>query len=148
MKIYAIRDRLVDYFMTPFAAHEDEGVLNSIANLVSNEDSNDPVKQAPHHFEIWRIGEIDRQGHITPSREFLADCSSLVRAAPGAGRPGPRSRTGAIPEAPAGGLKPSRRPVEDAGAQERPTQGTPPAESSLRAQDDTGAHRTLVVGNS
>lgn len=144
MKLYAIRDRLVDYFMTPFAAHEDQGVLNSIANLVSNEESNDPVKQAPHHFEIWRLADIDNQGHIYTSREFLADCSTLVRAAPGPGRATAFRGARQMATAPEGGVRPPGRTPEGTNAQERsPAVQTQAADSdgAQNNQGDSGAPR-------
>lgn len=79
MKIYALRDRLIDYYLTPFAAPGDKDVLSGIANIVNNGADTDAVKQAPHHFEIWRIGEVQENGTIEPTKEFIADCSSLVR---------------------------------------------------------------------
>lgn len=80
MRIYAIRDRLIDYFMAPFAAPGDKEVLAAMAhriNLVG--ETNDAIAQAPHHFEIWKLGEVNEDGHITAAQDFIADCSSLIR---------------------------------------------------------------------
>lgn len=79
MNIYAIKDRLIGYFLVPFAAHTDREVLAAVAATINSETSTDAISQAPHHFEIWRLAEIDDQGHITPSREFVQDCAGLVR---------------------------------------------------------------------
>lgn len=81
MKLYAIKDRLLDYFMTPFAAPSDKEVLGSIATTVNNYEAinTNGIAQAPHHFEIWVLAEIDEEGHVNPKREFLHDCSSLLR---------------------------------------------------------------------
>lgn len=78
MNIYAIRDRLIDYYMDPFVAPNDHNVKASVSNVVTNPESTNAISQAPHHFEIWRIGKVE-EGHVVPDREYIADCSSLVR---------------------------------------------------------------------
>lgn len=79
MKLYAVRDRLIDYYMQPFVGPSDKAVLSSIANVV-NGDGNEPIAKKPEHFEVWRLAEIDEQtGQVGGEREFLADASSLLR---------------------------------------------------------------------
>lgn len=79
MKIYAIRDRLIDYYMQPFVGPDDKPVLASVAKLVNTGDPQSDIAQAPHHFEVWKLGEVTEDGHLVPDRELVADCSSLVR---------------------------------------------------------------------
>lgn len=79
MKIYAIKDRLIDYFLTPFAAPGDKEVMASVAATINRPGNNDAIAQAPHHFEVWSLGHVTEDGHLVPEREFLGDCSSLVR---------------------------------------------------------------------
>lgn len=132
MNIYAIRDRLIDYFMQPFAAHSDKDVLNSLANMLSRENSNDPVAQAPHHFEIWKLCEIDQDtGWVTGKPDFLADCSTLVRTGRQPAVEGARD----VAEAEKGIRRAVDRALDETGAYERPAslkaqerdrQGTPP----------------------
>jgi len=86
MKIYAIKDRLLDYYMTPFAAPSDKEVLGSIARTVNQGGSEEPIVTNPHHFEIWRLAEVTDDGHIVEARELLADASALIRQKP-AGSP-------------------------------------------------------------
>lgn len=83
MNIYAIRDRLIDYFQTPFVAPGDKEVLAMIANTINNPTETNAIAQAPHQFEIWRLGEIAEYGHLVPNREYLADCNAYLRADPG-----------------------------------------------------------------
>jgi len=97
--IYAIRDRLIDYFQTPFVAAGDKQVMASLATLINDKEATHAVAQAPHHFEIWKIGTITEDGYLTPTRQLLADCASFVRrdvrngAAPGNGEvPRPMER--------------------------------------------------------
>lgn len=79
LKLYAIRDRLVDYFMQPFIAPSDEQVLASVAQLINGKDPH-VIKDAAHHFEIWRLAEVDEKtGQVGGDREFLCDCASLIR---------------------------------------------------------------------
>lgn len=111
MKIYALRDRLLDYFKTPFCAENDNDVKAGISSVVSFGQSQDDVSQAPHHFELWQLGEVLQGGEIVPKLDFIADVSSLVRrgirqngrATPGnSGPDGPeserRSSAGGAPE--------------------------------------------------
>lgn len=80
MRLYAIRDRLIGYYMTPFAAPGDKDVLASLAQTINSGDNNVPLAQAPHHYEIWRLAEINEEtGEVTPGREFIGDGSSLIR---------------------------------------------------------------------
>lgn len=77
--IYAVRDRLIDYFMTPFCAPSDKHVLASLANVINNTEATDAIAQAPHHFEIWKLGTVHEDGHIEPQQGLITDCASLVR---------------------------------------------------------------------
>jgi len=79
MKIYAIRDRLIDYYMQPFLGPDDKNVLASVARLINQGEITSDIAQAPHHFEVWGLGEVQEDGTITAHRELLADCSSLIR---------------------------------------------------------------------
>lgn len=79
MKIYAIRDRLIDYFMVPFAAQDDKSVLAAISRTINKGTNNDDISAHPQHFEVWLLGEVDQDGNITPRKEILSPCSLLVR---------------------------------------------------------------------
>lgn len=79
MRIYAIRDRLLDYFQQPFIAQGDKPVLGAISNQLHN-GGNIDWQNAPHHFEIWRLGKVNEEGHIEQDRELIATLDSLVRA--------------------------------------------------------------------
>lgn len=79
MKLYSIRDRLVGYYMQPFAAHTDHQVLAAVATQVNAEDNN-AIAQAPHQFEIWSLAEIDDEtGKVTARSEYICDCHTLIR---------------------------------------------------------------------
>jgi len=91
MKIYAIRDRLIDYYMQPFVGPDDKNVLASVARLVNQGEITSDIAQAPHQFEVWTLGEVQEDGTLVAKKEYIADCSSLVRGGirrPGAGQPG------------------------------------------------------------
>jgi len=79
MKLYAIRDKLISYYMTPFAAPNDKDVLAGIANAVNNLEENSAISKAPHHFEIWCLGEVTEDGHLEVNKYLVADANSLVR---------------------------------------------------------------------
>jgi len=80
VKLYAIRDRMIDYFMVPFACPDDHQAMAGVSQEVNREDITAAIQQAPHHFELYSLGEIDENGTIFPHKELLCDCSSLVRA--------------------------------------------------------------------
>lgn len=88
MNIYALRDRLIDYYLTPFAAPNDKEVLASLANVINRPGATDGISQAPHHFELWQIGQVLEDGSIEPTKVLITDCSSLVRASIRKGRDG------------------------------------------------------------
>lgn len=77
MKIFAIRDRMLDYFQVPVVVNREQDLVAAVAKQV-NGGANE-VAQAPDHFEIWEIAEVDDQGHIQPTRVFKCNCASLVR---------------------------------------------------------------------
>lgn len=87
MKIYALRDRLLNYYLPPFVAPEDNQVKASLANVVNSGDATG-VAQAPQHFELWRLGEVTPEGHVLGAKELLCDCHALIRAQPGKTEPG------------------------------------------------------------
>jgi len=79
VKIYAIKDRLIGYFLTPFIAPSDKEIMGGIAHEINRPDNLAAIAQSPHHFEIYTLGEIDDEGNITVRKEFICDCGSLVR---------------------------------------------------------------------
>lgn len=81
MNVYAIRDRLLEYFLDPFVAAHDKAVMHSLSNLINNgANENHAVAQAPQHFELWRLAEIDQNtGSCKGPPSFLCEASSLVR---------------------------------------------------------------------
>jgi len=78
VKLYAVKDRMIDYFMVPFPAPDDNQALAGVAEAVNGERQS-AISQAPHHFEVYLLGEIDEHGTIFPKKELICDCSSLVR---------------------------------------------------------------------
>lgn len=117
MNIYALRDRLIDYYMQPFAGPDHKSVMAAVARTVNQEGMND-IYQAPHHFELWQLGEVTDDGHIVEKRELIADCASFVRAGirtPGQSQgPGTETNPGGQREAIGGangGTAPHPRPV-------------------------------------
>lgn len=124
MKIYAIRDRLIDYFQQPFAGPDDKNVLASVARLINNGEITSDIAQAPHHFEIWELGEIDQEGHINATRKLVADCGSLVR--PNIRERDDRRRSEDGPAA-RNGQEPTPMAQHTTGAAQRPSQAAPPA---------------------
>jgi len=79
VKIYAVKDRLIDFYQQPWVAPGDKEAMTAIAAAVNNQENMSAIAQAPHHFELWRLGEVDDEGHIAASKEFLGDCSGFVR---------------------------------------------------------------------
>lgn len=119
MNIYAIRDRLINYYQTPFMAHTDKEVLASLAKLINGEDINiHEIAQAPQHYEIWRLGQVDQDGDLIQDKELLADCASLIRI-------GVRTRhepTNQVGKTPGQSTSPESRNPSSTAADTRPAQ--------------------------
>lgn len=135
MKIYAVRDRLIDYFMQPFIGPDDKNVLASVARLINQGEVTSDIAQAPHQFEVWKLGEIGEDGHITAEKAYLADCSSLIR-------PGIRER-GAGPGGPAQGEthqdgNPARGAGGNTGTESRPISHHAPTKDEATAEVPRG----------
>lgn len=81
MKIFALRDRLIDYYMTPFAAPEDRQVMAAIATNINSDQGphNADIKSNPHQFEIWCLAEVKEDGHIEPEKYLVCNCAQLIR---------------------------------------------------------------------
>lgn len=121
MKLYAVRDRLIDYYMQPFIGPADKQVLASLATVINEEGNTSAIAQKPEHFELWRLAEIDETtGQVQGDREFIADCGSLVRSGvwnDGSGKPGgapmaapERGSRGKAGQAPSGASPAERAP--------------------------------------
>lgn len=78
MKLYAIRDRMLDYYMHPWAAPDDKQAMAGIATQVNNPDAG-PISQAPQHFELWELGTINETGDITAQKTIICNCANLIR---------------------------------------------------------------------
>ncbi|AXH74363.1 MAG: nonstructural protein [Microviridae sp.] len=65
--------------MTPFAANNDKDVMAGIAQAVNNLEENSAISKAPHHFEIWHLGEVTEDGHLVADKYLVADANSLIR---------------------------------------------------------------------
>lgn len=79
MKIYAIRDRLIDYFDKPFVAEHDKAVMGGVAATINNPNNEAPISHAPQHFELWELGTVDDDGHIVATRQIICNLAQLVR---------------------------------------------------------------------
>lgn len=132
MKIYAVRDTLIGYYLQPFVAPADEKpVLAAIARQVNDLREANDIAQAPHHFEVWKLGEIYEDGSIQAEQTLICRCDSLIRPGirrtgtegPGeaaAGSPAIRSTTAPQPTSHDPGTSPSTLPT------------TPPREAQPR----------------
>lgn len=88
MKLFAIRDRLIDHFRQPFTAHTVGEVQSAVAAQLNTGDALD-WQQAPHHFELWELAEVTEKGHITETRVLICTLDSLVRRRIREGEPAP-----------------------------------------------------------
>lgn len=98
MNVYSIRDRLIDFHTHQFMAPSDKTAMAAMAKLINNTGSQDAVAQSPHHFELWKIAEINENGEVKPQKDLLADCGSLVRDIRAARRPETHQSQGAAPQ--------------------------------------------------
>lgn len=80
MRLYALRDRLLNYYLQPFVAPNDNAVKASLAMTIAQGGDNNAISQAPHHFELWVVAEIDEQDlRLAPIHQLLCDCHALIR---------------------------------------------------------------------
>jgi hypothetical protein len=79
MKIYSIKDRLIEHYRQAFMGPDDKAVMAAVATQVNQPETHSDIAYAPHHFEIWAFGEILEDGTIRPKKEFICDCASLLR---------------------------------------------------------------------
>ncbi|QXP08145.1 MAG: nonstructural protein [Arizlama microvirus] len=142
MKIYAIRDRLIDYFMQPFVGPDDKSVLASVARLVNTGEVTSDIAQAPHQFEVWCLGNVSDDGHLVPEKQYLADCHSLIR---GGIRRNPPSEPGmGTPEHPE--ISRHRAPEDTGGANGHPP-GSPLQGGTAGSQEQAAqAYRAAARG--
>jgi hypothetical protein len=77
--IYALRDRLLDYYQQPFIATDTKAVLAALSELINNPESSHAITQAPHHYELFQVGAVTDDGHVYGKHELVCDCSSLIR---------------------------------------------------------------------
>lgn len=111
MKIYCLRDRLLDYLVQPFLAPGDNQVKASLSDLINSEQSVNAVTKAPHHFELWCLGEIHQDGTVEGQRSLICEASSLVRTGL---REDPKPRAAISQGAAPQGEKQSRGPTASA----------------------------------
>lgn len=81
MKIYALKDRFLNYYLAPFIGESQQQVIAAVAMLITTGGEQHAISQAPHHFEIWELADFDEQtGELnTSTRNLVIDCSSIVR---------------------------------------------------------------------
>lgn len=80
MIICAIRDRMLDYFQPPVCVNRVQDLMAAIAKGINDQgETRHEIGQAPDHYELWQIGEVDDQGYVHAKREFIANCASFVR---------------------------------------------------------------------
>lgn len=140
MKLYAIRDRLLDYFLQPFTGPGDKEVMGSLATSINTEESTNAIQAAPHHFELWRLAEIEQEtGHVKASHEFLCDCSSLLR-----GRV--RDLAATEPGAGANAATPRRSTRPPGGARQDSVPNQPPPAKPLESPQNAPEHVRAPAG--
>lgn len=107
MKLYAIRDRLLEYFQRPFIGDTDATVLAAVATAINTEANVDFAK-TPTHFEVWTLATINEEtGTVTGAPKFIANCSDLRR---GHGEDRIHRVTADASTAPQGGARPKGSP--------------------------------------
>lgn len=132
MKIYAIRDQMIDYFLQPIIGKDDWNVMASLAELVNGANEH-AITQTPKHFELWSLGEIKEDGTVIGQKVFICGCTDLVREGvredrerrEAARQEAARSRQGTAPGNP---------------GQDHPYNGNPPGEAHTAPGANRQAH--------
>lgn len=80
MKLYAVRDRLLEIFQQPFVAHSDSQVMSSLAKVVNSQEEGNVITATPGDFELWSLADIEEEtGRVKADPKFLANCARFVR---------------------------------------------------------------------
>lgn len=79
MKLFSLRDNLINYFMTPFCAPSEREAMAAVSAAVNREGSDDAIAATPSHFELWELGSVDPEGVVTASKQLVCSCNSLKR---------------------------------------------------------------------
>lgn len=80
MKIYCVHDRLINYWLTPIAADSDAAMKHSLSQVVNNTESMHAVTQAPHHYDLYQLGEVTEDGSLKAKKEFICSAADLIRS--------------------------------------------------------------------
>lgn len=79
MKIFAIRDRLLDYYQRPMVFDRAPDLMAALAKAINSTEGENEIQQAPEQFELWQLGEVDDQGNLKAERQLIINCASLIR---------------------------------------------------------------------
>lgn len=70
--------------------------MAGVSQEINRPDNKAAIAQSPQHFELHKLGEIDGEGNITAGKEFVCDCSALIRARWEPGEPETYATPGAL----------------------------------------------------
>lgn len=130
MKLYAIRDRLLEYFQRPFIGDTDATVLAAVATAINTEAKVD-FAQTPTHFEVWQLAEISEEsGQVRSAPKFISNCSDLRR---GIREDRIHRATTSEGTAPAGAERPNGNPIA-ARTTDRPPEGSVESQTSTSGE--------------
>lgn len=79
--VVAIKDLMINYFMTPVICDNEKQALAGISAEISRENNLNPIACVPDQFQVWKLGEIDHEGNLIPGQELLCTANTLVRRA-------------------------------------------------------------------
>jgi len=75
---------MLNYWLTPICADNDTAMMHSLSTIVNNQQSNHAITQAPHHYDLYLLGEVTEDGGIKPKKEWICEASHVIRTrAPG-----------------------------------------------------------------
>jgi len=129
--LYAIRDRMLDYYQRPVFSDRKSDFVAAVANAINTGGTND-FCQTPEHFEIWELGSFNVEtGQLEGKQTIITNCASLVRNGVRHERTSPPAAT---PRAPGQSTGAPRHAPRDGGTEARPVpQPVPGASSNAQA---------------
>lgn len=136
MKLYAVRDRLLEIFQQPFVAHSDSQVMSSLAKVVNSQEEGNVITATPGDFELWSLAEIEEEtGRVKADPKFLANCARFVRGSVRGAGPGAVAGDPATDQVRAGIQRPAGAPAGNGGTQASPHAGAAQGEAQSRGTE-------------
>lgn len=70
---------MLDYYQRPMVFERASDLMAALAKAINSTEGENEIQQAPEHFELWQLGEVDEQGNLKADHQLVTNCASLIR---------------------------------------------------------------------